>query len=143
MGADAGSVRARLFRAVHAEGLKRGMGHAELREVCRERYGVASMQQLDDEKLQELYRGWTGHGLRRRTAMPKKGSGRSVGLAEMVTGEDLQTLANAFAARGWGKETQREFIRRQLGGREQIRTRGDFWKVFSGVRAMNRRGNRR
>jgi hypothetical protein len=58
----------------------------------------------------------------------------------MVSGEDLELLGRAFANRGWSEDTQRNFIRRQLGrGREQIRTRADFHRVFSGVRAMSKR----
>ncbi len=134
------SQRAKLFRAVHAEAAKRGVDHDGLRDVCRQQFGVHSMGELTEQQLEGLYRNWTGHKLRRKrtTPLPKRGYARG-GEIEMVSGEDLETLGAAFAARGWGKETQRAFIRRQLGGREEIRTRRDFWRVFSGVRAMNRR----
>jgi hypothetical protein len=115
------------------------MDHDALRDMCRERYKVHSMGELSDGQLEAVYRGWTGHALKRKSALPPRGYANTTEVA-MVSGEDLETLARAFAARGWGKETQAVFIRRQLGGREQIRTRKDFWKVFSGVRAMNRRG---
>jgi hypothetical protein len=136
--AETKGVRVRLFRAVHAEASKRGLDHDALRDVCRERFSVHSMGELTEGQLESLYRGWTGHGMKRKSALPKRGYAKTTEAA-MVSGEDLETLGRAFAARGWGKETQRVFIRRQLGGREQIRTRRDFWKVFSGVRAMNRR----
>jgi len=132
--------RSKLFRAVHAEAAKRGLDHDGLREVCRGQFGVHSMGDLTEQQLEGLYRNWTGHKLRRKrtTSLPKRGYARS-GEIELVSGEDLETLGRAFAARGWGLETQHAFIRRQLGGREQIRTRLDFHRVFSGVRAMNRR----
>lgn len=131
----ASAARARLFRALHAEGSKRGLDHDALRDLCRERFSVASMAELNEGQLREMYRAWTGHGLRRKSALPRRPSGA---VAEMVTGDDLNTLAEAFALRGWTHETQRAFIHRQL-GRDEIRTRRDFWRVFSGVRAMNRR----
>lgn len=134
-----GSYRARLMRAVHAEGLKRGFDHEGLRAVCRERWGVASMREATDRQLAELYHAWTGKGLRRQTPLPRKGV-LAAPAEELVSGEDLNTLAEAFARRGWGPETQRAFIKRQTRGREQIRTRKDFWRVFSGLRAMERRG---
>ncbi len=133
------SARARLFRAVHAEGTKRGLDHDALREVCRGRFGVHSMGDLTEPQLEFLYRDWTGHGIRkRRGSLPKRGYARGNQI-ELVSGEDLELLGRAFAKSGWGKETQAAFIRRQLSGRADIRTRGDFWKVFSGVRAMQRR----
>ncbi len=129
--------RARLFRAVHAEAARRGIDHVSLSEICRNRFGVESMGDLADDKIEDIYRSWTGHGIRGR-ALPKRGYAKTSEL-EIVSPQDVETLARAFAKRGWGEETQRNFIRRQLGGRDEIRTRRDFWKVFSGVRAMNRR----
>jgi hypothetical protein len=98
------------------------------------------MSDLDEGQLKTLYRTWTGRNFngRRSTPLPKRGYGKQ-GELDMVTAEDIETLGRAFATRNWGPETQRTFIRRQLGGREQIRTRKDFHRVFSGVRAMNRR----
>ena len=140
--AMAQAERAILFRAIHAEGLKRGLDHDGLHDVCRGKFGAESMGALDVGQLKTLFRDLTGKNFqaRRRTALPKRGCLRRGGL-EMVSGEDLETLGRAFSMRGWGEETRREFVRRQLGGREQIRTRADFWRVFSGVRAMNRRGD--
>ena len=133
------ATRAKLFRAIHAEGAKRGLAHDAVRDVCRAQFGVHSMGELTDPQLEGLYRDWTGHGVgKRRTPLPKRGYAHS-GEIELVSGEDLELLGRAFAERGWGRETQAAFIRRQLGGRAEIRTRRDFWKVFSGVRAMQRR----
>lgn len=131
--------RAMYFRALHAEAQKRGIDHDALHDICVKRYAVHTMGELTEHQLGELYAAWTGKGLRRRTAMPTKGDARPSLSEEMVSGDDLNSLALAFSQRGWGAETQRNFIRRQLHGREQIRTKRDFWKVFSGVRAMNRR----
>jgi hypothetical protein len=131
--------RARLMRAVHAEGLSRGLDHEALRDVCREKFQVASMGDLSDSQLRRLYRDWTGRTLGRSAPLPPKGYAKKQGELEIVSGEDLELLERAFAKRAWGPETKREFVRRQLGGREQIRTRADFHRVFSGVRAMNRR----
>lgn len=76
----------------------------------------------------------------RAQALPRKGYGtRTKGEIEMISGEDLTLLGDAFQRRGWTPDQQRNFIRRQLNGREVVRTRGEFHKVFSGVRAMNRR----
>ena len=132
-----GSYRARLMRALHAEGVKRGFDHDGLRDVCRERWGAASMGKATDAQLAELYHAWTGKGLRRATPLPRKGHVKAAG-EEMVSGEDLNALAEAFARRGWGPETQRVFVKRQT-GREKILSRKDFWRVFSGLRAMERR----
>lgn len=126
--------------ALHAEAAKRGLDHEGLRDVCRMRFSVESMTALSEGQLKTLYRDWTGRNFvtKRTTPLPKRGYASSKDL-EMVSAEDLETLERAFAARQWGPETKRNFIRRQLGGREQIKTRRDFQKVFSGVRAMNRR----
>lgn len=132
------SSRARLFQALHAEAAKRGLDHDALHDLCRQRFQVASMSAMNEGRLQTLYHDWTGKSVRRRSPLPKKGAAKGKTDA-MVSKEDIETLGRAFAARNWGPETQRLFVSRQLGGREQIRTRGDFWKVFSGVRAMNRR----
>lgn len=131
-------TRARLFRGLHAEAAKRGLDHDGLRDVCRMQFEVHSLGDLTDAQLSELFHQWTGKGLRRKQKLPKRGYAQS-GELEMVSGEDLNTLGAAFAAMGWGRETQRQFVRRQLSGREEIRTRRDFWKVFSGIRAMQRR----
>lgn len=131
-------ARARYFRGLHAEAEKRGLDHDGLRQVCRERFGVESMAELGEEQLGDLYRAWTGKGLRRRTGLPRESARAGVD-AQMVSGEDLRTLGSVFAALEWGKETQRNFVARQLGGRVEIRTTRDFFRVFHGARAMARR----
>ena len=133
MASDKG-LRNRLFRALHAEAKKRNLGHDELRETL----GCRSMSEASTEALQQLMHTWTGHNLRQATKLPRRGYVAS-GELEIVSGKDLNTLAVAFSLRGWNEDTKRNFIRRQLGGRETIQTRRDFYRVFSGVRAMNRR----
>lgn len=130
------AFRAKVFRALHAEALKRGIDHDGLREIFRTR----SLSEVPTQTLVAQMRGW-GKGMR-ASALPRKGYGKkaeAAGEIEMVSGEDLVLLGDAFQRRGWTHEQQRNFIRRQLGGREIVKTRGEFHKVFSGVRAMNRR----
>ena len=129
--------RVKLMRGLHAEAKKRGLDHDALRDVFKVKFSVASISVASDAQLGELYRDWTGKGIR-GAALPRRGYGRR-GELDMVTAADLETLGRAYAERGWGPETQRAFIRRQLGGRDQIRTRRDFRRVFSGIRAMQRR----
>jgi hypothetical protein len=128
-------LRAKLFRALHAEAIKRGMDHDSLRDT----FCVKSMSTIPTERLQERLKAWTGKSVRRTSPLPRRGYGKSKGPLEMVTEEDLATLAEAFSRRGMDENAQWLFIQRQLSGRDKIRTRGDFHKVFSGVRAMNRR----
>lgn len=133
-------IRAKLFRAIHAEGAKAGLGHEELRDACREQFGVASMGDLTLDDLQQLYHQFAGRYLRAaKTRLPRRGCARSSAVDELVSAEHIETLGRAFAMRGWGAKTQREFIKRQLRGRHQIRTMADLQKVFRGVQAMNRR----
>jgi hypothetical protein len=128
--------RAKLMRAVHAEAKTRSLDHDALHDICRQKFNVTSMSDMSEAQLRKLYRDWTGRTIAR--PLPSRGYGKQ-GELEIVSGKDLELLERAFARRCWGPETKREFIRRQLGGKEQIRTRREFWKVFSGVRAMNRR----
>ena len=68
--------RNRLFRAVHAEALKRRLDHDGLRDLCREKHGVHSMAEMSDSQLLGLYREWTGHTLRTKAKLPgTRGSG--------------------------------------------------------------------
>lgn len=120
---------------LHAEAAKRKIPHEDLREM----FGVHSLSVVDVDALLRMLRGWKLR-VPRKTALPRKGDqALQPGTPQMVSGEDLETLARAFAQRGWGLDTQRNFIRRQLRGREVVRTVADFQRVFSGVRAMNRR----
>jgi hypothetical protein len=131
--------RAKIFRALHAEAAKRKMDHDALRDLIHERTGVHSMADATTQQLYDLLHSWTGKGIKRTTPLPRKGCTAPEAPKQFVSGEDLDTLAEAFNRRGWAEETRRVFIRRQLRGRETIRTVADFHRVFSGVRAMNRR----
>jgi hypothetical protein len=128
------------MRAIHAEGAARKLDHSDIRDICRAKFGVQSMAELNNGQLQTLYKDWTGRGLRgvKREKTPLQ-RGYAQGKLEMVSPAELETLERAFAARQWGPETKRAFIRRQLKGREAIRTRADFARVFRGIQAMNRR----
>lgn len=136
--------RTRVMRALHAEGAKRGLDHEGLREMCRGRFGVASMGDLDLAQAASLYKDVTGteflvagRGPAPRVKLPERGYAAR-GETQIVSGGELELLERAFAKRAWGPATKLAFIRRQL-GREQIRTRADFQRVFRGVQAMNRR----
>jgi len=135
--------RALVMRALHAEGARRGLDHDGLRDVAAARFQAASMSALSLKELAEMYLGLTGqeflfHQSKSHVTLPPRGITQSC-LTELVSGEELELLERAFAARGWGNETKKAFIRRQLRGLEQIRTRADFQRVFRGVQAMNRR----
>jgi len=134
MGPEAG-FKNRLMRAIHAEGTKRGLDHDGLRQIARDSYGVKSMAELTGEQLFGWYHGWTGKALRSRTKVRPWGGGEG----QMVAAEQLIELAQEFAKRGWGPQTQENFIRRQLKGRDTIHTVHDWRRVLRGVRAMNRR----
>ena len=138
-GKDPG-VRSRLFRAIHAEALKRGLDHDALHDLCALKFHAPSMAALDPGQLKTLYRDLAGKNLRprRQSALPRAGYGTHNEPLELITPDDLETLARACAIRGWGQDTLRAFTLRQL-GHDQIRTRHDFHRVFSGLRAMNRR----
>lgn len=138
MGVKSG-YRNRLFRAVHAEAKKRKMDHDALHDMCRTRFGATSMSALTDAQLQTIYSDWTGHGLKRRAPLPKRGEVGTKALMVMATPEDLEMMEAEFAKRNLGTESKRAFIRRQLRGRDVLRTRGDVVKVTAGIRAMNRR----
>lgn len=134
--------RTLVMRALHSEGAKRGLDHEGLREMCRGRFGVASMGELDLAQAATLYKDLTGTEFllhtRPKVKLPARGYGKD-GEAQIVSGGELELLERAFAKRGWGPATKLEFVRRQLHGRDQIRTRADFQRVFRGVQAMNRR----
>ena len=129
--------RGRIFKAVHAEALKRKIDHDGLHNLCVERFKVHSMSDVTDGQLLSIYREWTGKTLRNRAKLPSR-AWKSEGI-QMISGEELITLAQEFAKRGLGAEGQRNFIRRQLDGRDQIRTRKEFARVLGGIRAMNKR----
>jgi len=130
--------RIRLFHAIHAEAAKRKLDHDALHDMMVERFKVRSMSELSDKQLETVYHGWTGKGLKRAGKLPKRGELAKQG-DEIVSPADLEMLAQEFAKRELGADGQRNFVRRQLHGREEIRTRKDIVRVLGGLRAMNRR----
>jgi hypothetical protein len=128
-----------LFHAVHAEAAKRKMEHSDLHDMCARNYGVHSMSEMTDAQLLEIYRGWTGRVLKYRGKLPTRGEAASTSSSEMVSGEDLLALDQECAKRGLSAEGRSNFVRRQLRGRDIIRTRRDLVRVLAGIRAMNRR----
>lgn len=125
-----------MLRAIHAEAKKRGLDHDALHDLCVTRCGVQSMSQMTGQQLHSLYNQWTGKALRRRAPLP---TGKPIEDRQMIGSEELITLQQEFAKRGWGPETQTNFTKRQLRGRSNIRTRGDWNKVLQGIRALNKR----
>lgn len=135
--------RTLVMRALHAAGLKAGLDHDGLRDMGRAWYGAASLGDLDLPQLGALYGNLAGTEFLLRTRpnklkLPDRGYAQS-GQTAIVSGAELELLERAYVKRGWGPETKLAFVRRQLHGREQIRTRADFARVFRGVQAMNRR----
>jgi hypothetical protein len=138
MGTKSG-YRQRLFRAVHAEAKKRKLDHDAIHDMCREKFGAASMATLTEGQLLTIYREWTGHGLKRKAALPARGEVNVAAPAVMATPADLEMLAAEAAKRGLSADGLRNFTRRQLRGRVELRTRRDVVRVASAIRAMNRR----
>lgn len=132
------AFRGRLFKAIHAEAAKRKIDHDALHDLFVSRCHVRSMADVSDHDLERVYKEWTGKGLKRRTALPKRGEA-TADSAQMITGEELMVLDQEFSRRAMGQDGRRTFIRRQLRGRDVIRSRRDYAKVFNGIRAMNRR----
>ena len=132
--------RARLFRGLHAEGIKKGMDHDGVHDACCEHFGVRSMGQATDAQLAGLYRMWTGHTLKNRAKLPRRGeAAKRASAAQMISGEEAVTLDAEFAKRDLRGEERANFVRRQLRGRDQVQTRLDWVKVIGGLRAMSRR----
>lgn len=129
------AIRTKLLRALHAEGKKRGLDHDDLRFVLR----VSSLSDASIADMERVLKEWTGKSIRRRqTSLPRKGYLKT-GELQIAGLEEFTTLQNAFAIAGMDGDAQRGFIRRQLRGREEVRTVADFHRVFSGLRAINRR----
>jgi hypothetical protein len=132
--------RARLFKAIHAEGLKRGFDHDSLHDLCCEQFAVRSMGQATDNQLAGLYRNWTGHTLRTRAKLPRRGEAAKRASAEqMISAEEIVEMDAEFARRNLGPAERANFMRRQLRGRDQVRTRQDWVRVITPLRAMNRK----
>jgi hypothetical protein len=97
------------------------------------------MADATDAQMLGIYRQWTGHPLKGRGTKPQRGEARGGVVTKIVSGEDLILLDAEFAKRSLSGHGRTAFVRRQLGGRETIRTRQDFARVYSGLSAMNRR----
>ena len=132
------AARIRLFRGIHSEAAKRKLDHDALHDMVCKQFGVHSMGELTDSQLDMVYRAWTGKTVKRAGKLPSRGELGKQGEA-MVSADDLELLGQEFSRRGLGAEGQRNFVRRQLRGREEIRTRKDYVRVMGGLRAMNRR----
>jgi hypothetical protein len=137
MGPKSG-YRARLFRALHVEGVKRGLDHQALHAMFASSFGLRTMADATDAQLLGVYRQWTGKTLKYRGQLPRRNESPD---AEMVSRADIEDLDQEFAKRGLAGNGRAEFIRRQLRGRDLIRTRKDYTRVMGGLRAMNRRDN--
>jgi hypothetical protein len=132
--------RARLFKAVHAEGQKRGLDHDALHDLCCEQFAVHSMGQATDHQLEGLYRHWTGHTLKRRAKLPRRGeAAKASAAAQMISAEEIVALDAEFARRNLVDGERANFMRRQLRGRADVRTRADWARVITPLRAMNAR----
>ena len=132
--------RNRLFRALHAEAPKRRIDHDGLHTIVCERFRLHSMAEASDAQLEAVYREWTGKTLKRRAALPRAGETRSsAAAAQIVSAAEVEDLAAEFSRAGMGQEARKNFVRRQLGGRSEVRTRGDWGRVIGGLRAMRKR----
>ena len=132
--------RARLFRALHAEARKRGLDHDALHDLCTSHMPVHSMGNLSDAQLAGLYRQWTGKSLRTRAPLPRRGeAAKQASAAQIISPDELADLDAQFARRNLSGPERANFIRRQLRGRDQLRTRADWIRVIAPLRAMNRR----
>ena len=142
--------KTKVMGALHAEALKRRLSHQDLSDMADRRYGVASMAALDDGQLRGLFLDLTGrlfhpkhpgmHDRQRRQAAGT--AGRKDGnpkLVEMAATADVEMVYQLGYSLGWTRQTIQTFIRRQLGGREQLRTMADVNKVLWGLKAIARR----
>lgn len=128
--------RARLFKALHAEGVKRGLDHDGLHDMVRARCGAQSMSDASDTQLLGIYTEWTHKTLKYRGKLPRRKESPDT---EMVSAVDLEDLDQEFAVAGMDAERRAGFIRRQLRGRAVVQTRRDYVRVMGGLRAMRRR----
>lgn len=137
-------LRVRVLGALHSEGAKRGLSHIDLRECA----GCESLAALSDEQLLAAFEALTGKRFRvwhpgirskeRRQAAGTAGhKGTKETVAHLVSPDDMRMLYDAaYSKLGWDHERLRGFIRRQLGGRDQIRTLADFNKVWWPLKRM-------
>ena len=148
----------KLLRAVHAEAAKRDLDHDALHAQAVERFGVDSIAVLTEQQLRELFRGLAGRPYRAKhpgvrgnerrqaagTAGRNKGQAADGGkeVVHLATTADVQLCYDAAYAIGWDQERLISFIRRQLKGKEQIRTLAECNKVLWPLKAMGRRVSR-
>jgi hypothetical protein len=133
------AFRAKLFRALHSEAVKRKMDHDALHDFCAQEMGVKSMSDLTEHQMAALYRQWTGKTIKRRATLPKVGEAADGGPEQLISGDEIMALDAEFAKRDLRDKGRAAFVRRQLRGRDEIRTRRDYAKVMGGLRAMNRK----
>jgi hypothetical protein len=134
------AFRARLYRGIHAEAAKARMDHDALHDMAVKNCDVHSMAQLTDDQLLWMYRQLSGgKKLKSRGKLPRQGETRQGADSELVSGEDLVMLDQQFAEAGFSETGKMTFLRRQLKGRDFIRTRGDLIQVMGGIRAMTKR----
>ena len=140
----------KVMGALHAEAAKLGLSHQDLSEMAGQRYGVASMAALDDGQLRDLFLDLTGRvfhpkhpGMQNRQRRKAAGTaGRkdaSNKVVEMAATVDVEMVYQLGYALGWTQQTIKTFIRRQLRGRDQLRTMADVNKVLWGLRAIAKR----
>ena len=143
-------TKTRVMGALHAEAAKRGLSHQDLSERAGKRYGFASMADLDDGQLRDLFLDLTGRvfhpkhpGMRNRQRRKAAGTaGRKNAInkvVEMAATVDVEMVYQLAYGLGWTQETIKTFIRRQLGGRDQLRTMADINKVLWGLKAIAKR----
>ena len=149
----------KLLRAVHAEAAKKDLDHHALHAQAVECFGVDSIAVLTEQQLRDLFRGVAGRpyrakhpgvrGNERRQAAGMAGRKKAPGGADvdekvvhLATTADVQLCYDAAYAIGWDRERLMSFIRRQLGGRETIRTLAECNKVLWPLKAMGRRVSR-
>ena len=152
------TIRTQILRALHAVGAKRRLGHEEIRAISRERFGVGSMGDLEVDQVRALYGqvvGWefrSKHpGIRDRrrrkaagTAGRDNGQGGRAKIVHVVRPEDVELLHQfAHGRLGWTEKALKGFIRRQLRGRQQIRTLADLNAVLWAVKRMVREREKR
>jgi hypothetical protein len=142
-GRSKSAYRTRLFKAIHAEGVKHGFDHDALRDWAKNTHaGVKSMADLTDGQLLGMYKSLTGgKTLRRYGKLAGRGEMPSAD-SQLVSTEDLASLDQEFVLAGFDAITKLSLIRRQLNGREVIRTRGDLVRVAAAVRAIRNRSKK-
>ena len=136
---------------------KKDLDHDALHAQAVERFSVDSIAVLTEEQLRELFRGLAGRpfrakhpGVRGKQRRQAAGmAGRKGPAAEgekkvvhLATTADVEMVYDAAYAIGWDQKRLISFIRRQLEGKETIRTLAECNKVLWPLKAMGRRVSR-